>query len=139
MGVDALAALLVGKAYDRMGLIFLGITPLVTVPIPLLAFSPQKPVVIMSVILWGVVMGIHETTMRAAIADISPLERRGTAYGIFNIVYGAGWFVGGTAMGWLYDFSGSHMQLFVVGIEAISLVAFWAFMRGMPARPPEAD
>ena len=39
-------------------------------------------------------MGIHETIMRAAIFDLIPLERRGTAYGIFNTVYGLSMFIG---------------------------------------------
>jgi len=43
---------------------------------------------IFSIVIWGILMGIHETIMRAAIADMTSPEKRGTAYGIFNTVYG---------------------------------------------------
>jgi hypothetical protein len=48
---------------------------------------------------WGVGMGAQESVMRAAIAQIAPPERRGTAYGIFNALYGAAWFAGSVLLG----------------------------------------
>ena len=137
MGVDALAALFIGKAYDRIGLRSLGIIPLLSIPIPLLGFSSGGTLAVASVILWGVVMAFHETTMRAAIADIAPVGRRASAYGIFNTVYGAAWFVGGAAMGWLYDFSIAYLALFVAAVEVVSLPVFWAVTRSSALRRPE--
>jgi predicted MFS family arabinose efflux permease len=121
MGVDALAALLVGKTYDRIGLISLLAVPLLTLPIPFLAFSYSYSLVLISIILWGVVMGIQETIMRAAIADLTSVERRGFAYGIFNTAYGAGWFLGGALMGLLYELSIDYLILFAVVMELISI------------------
>lgn len=48
-------------------------------------------------------MGIQETVLRAAIADRIHISKRGTAYGIFNTVYGAGFFIGGILIGWMYE------------------------------------
>jgi len=124
MGVDALAALVVGKTYDKIGLISLLAIPLLTLPIPFLAFSCSYSLVLISIILWGVVMGIQETIMRAAIADLTPVERRGFAYGIFNTAYGAGWFLGGALMGLLYELSINYLILFVVIMELISIPLF---------------
>jgi MFS family permease len=124
MGVDALAALVVGKTYDKIGLISLLAIPLLTLPIPFLAFSCSYSLVLISIILWGVVMGIQETIMRAAIADLTPVERRGFAYGIFNTVYGAGWFLGGALMGLLYELSINYLILFAVVMELISIPLF---------------
>lgn len=124
MGVDALAALVVGKTYDRIGLISLLAIPLLTLPIPFLAFSYSYSLLLISIILWGVVMGIQETIMRAAIADLTPVERRGFAYGIFNTAYGAGWFLGGVLMGLLYDLSINYLILFAVIMELISIPLF---------------
>jgi len=129
MGVDALAALVVGKTYDRIGLISLLAIPLLTLPIPFLAFSYSYSLVLISIILWGVVMGIQETIMRAAIADLTPIERRGFAYGIFNTAYGAGWFLGGALMGLLYELSINYLILFVVVIEIISIPLFFLVRR----------
>jgi MFS family permease len=129
MGVDALAALLVGKTYDRIGLISLLAVPLLTLPIPFLAFSHSYSLVLIGMALWGVVMGIQETIMRAAIADLTPVERRGFAYGVFNTAHGAGWLLGGALMGLLYEFSINYLILFVVVMELISIPLFFVVKR----------
>ena len=124
MGVDALAALAVGKTYDKIGLKSLVILPFVTLPLPFLAFSQQYGLSIVSAVLWGVVMAVHETIMRAAIADLVPMERRAFAYGIFNTIYGAAWFVSGAALGFLYDLSGIWLIIYVVLMEIAALLVF---------------
>ena len=124
MGVDALAALLVGKTYDRIGLVSLLAVPLLTLPIPFLAFSHSYSLVLVGIILWGMVMGIQETIMRAAIADLTSVERRGFAYGVFNTALGAGWFLGGALMGLLYGLSINYIILFVVVMEMVSIPLF---------------
>jgi len=129
MGVDALAALVIGKTYDKIGLVALLAIPVLTLPIPFLAFSYSYTRVLISIVLWGVVMGIQETIMRAAIADLTPIERRGFAYGIFNTAYGAGWFLGGVVMGLLYDISISYLILFVILMELISIPVFFMVRR----------
>ena len=121
MGVDAVVALIIGKAYDKIGLISLIAIPILTIPIPLFAFSHSFGLALMGVILWGAVMGTHETIMRAAIADLIPLGRRGSAYGIFNTIYGSAWFLGSTAMGFLYDLSINYIIVFVAGMELLSI------------------
>jgi len=75
------------------------------------------------------VMGIQETIMRAAIADLTPVERRGFAYGIFNTAYGASWFLGSSLMGLLYDFSLNYLILFVIVMELLSLPVFFLVKR----------
>lgn len=134
MGVDALVALIIGKVYDRIGLKSLITIPLLTLPIPFFAFSHASHFAFMSIILWGAVMGIHETTMRAAIADLTPLERRGFAYGIFNTIYGASWFLGSSLMGLLYDVSLSYLLVFVVLMEVISIPVFFLVRKGEMGR-----
>ena len=121
MGVDALAALVIGKTYDRIGLVSLLAVPLLTLPIPFLVFSHSYSLVLIGMVLWGVVMGVQETVMRAAIADLTPIEGRGFAYGMFNTAYGVGWFLGAALMGLLYELSVNYLILFVVVMELISV------------------
>jgi len=121
MGVDALVALIIGKTYDKIGLTSLLAAPLLALPIPFLAFSYSYSLVLIGIVLWGMVMGIQETIMRAAIADLTHIERRGFAYGIFNTAYGASWFLGSFIMGMLYDFSLSYLILFAIVMELISV------------------
>jgi predicted MFS family arabinose efflux permease len=129
MGVDAVAALIVGKTYDKTGLMSLLAVPLLTLPIPFLAFSHSYSLVLVGIILWGMVMGIQETIMRAAIADLTPVERRGFAYGVFNAAYGASWFLGSALMGLLYEHSINYLVLFAVVMELISIPLFFLVRR----------
>ncbi len=103
MGVDAIAAVALGFLYDRYGLrVFPVIFALNMVP-ALLAIT-RNPFMLVAAVLWfGVGMGAQESVYRSVIADLSPLELRGTAYGIFNLAYGAAWVIGGGLMGLLYD------------------------------------
>ena len=49
----------------------LKIIPLFSVFIPFLTFSNMLVFVIIGIILWGIVLGVHETIMRAAVADLT--------------------------------------------------------------------
>jgi len=121
MGIDAVVALIIGKVYDRIGLMSLISIPLFTILVPIFSFSYNYTAALIGIIIWGAVMGMQETIMRAAIADLTPIARRGLAYGIFNTVYGASWFMGGTLMGILYDLSIGYVITFAIFMEAISI------------------
>jgi MFS family permease len=121
MGVDALTALIIGKAYDRVGLKTLMIIPLFSVFIPFLTFSNMLVFVIIGIILWGIVLGVHETIMRAAVADLTAISRRGSAYGIFNTIYGLSWMLGGAFMGMLYEHSVFSLILLAALFEVIAI------------------
>jgi len=125
MAVDGVVALLIGKTYDKFGLKSILTIPLLTIPIPFFAFSHNYGFAVTSVVLWGAVMGIHETIMRAAIADLVVVEQRGFAYGIFNTAYGASWFFGGAIMGILYGFSPGLIMIFSVLIEVVAIAVFF--------------
>jgi MFS family permease len=71
--------------------------------------------------LWGVGMGAQESVMRAAIAEMAPSDRRGTAYGIFNSSYGLAWFLGSALMGVLYDVSLPSLIIFSVAAQLASV------------------
>jgi len=73
-------------------------------------------------------MGTHETIMKSAIADITPMKKRGTGYGIFNTAYGFAVFVGSATMGLLYDVSLTWLVILAVSIELAALVVF-GFLR----------
>lgn len=62
--------------------------------IPFVAVTLIKRYIYATAILIGMAMGITETIMRALIADMIPIEVRGTAYGIFNLVLGFSLLVG---------------------------------------------
>jgi MFS family permease len=133
MGVDALVALIIGRLYDRVGLSALVAVPLLGLPIAPLAFSVSYGAVLAGVVLWGAVMGIQETIMRAAIGDMIPATQRGTAYGIFNTAYGLSWFLGSALMGLLYEAGVGYLIALSIGFELLSLPLLLAV--GRSSRP----
>lgn len=134
MGVDALTALIIGKAYDRVGLKTLMIIPLFSVFIPFLTFSNMLVFVIIGIILWGIVLGVHETIMRAAVADLTAISRRGSAYGIFNTIYGLSWMLGGAFMGMLYEHSVFSLILLAALFEVIAIPFFLILTKELKTR-----
>jgi predicted MFS family arabinose efflux permease len=112
MVVDAVSALFVGKAYDQLkiktemrtgGLLVLIAIPFLTLLLPFLTLSNSTVLIVIGMIVFGIVMGTHETVMRSAIADITPFSKRGTGYGVFNTGYGLALLGGAALMGLLYD------------------------------------
>ncbi len=116
MGVDALAALLFGRLFDRFGLPVLAGAVLLAAPFAALAFLGSFEVALIGMALWGVGMGAQESIMRAVIPTMVQADRRGTAYGFFNAGFGLFWFIGSVTMGVLYDVS--LTALIVVSVVA---------------------
>jgi MFS family permease len=124
MAADAVFALIIGILYDRIGLGVLIIIPLVNIPIALLVFSSSYLFSLLAVILWGLSMGSQETVLRAALADLTSLSKRGTAYGIFNTLYGGGWFIGSIIIGILYEFDIGILIGYLILMQIAALGAF---------------
>jgi MFS family permease len=103
MGVDALAALLFGRMFDRIGLSVVIFAALISAFFAPLVFLGSGHFALLGMALWGVGMGAQESVMRAAIAEMVPANRRASAYGVFNAAYGLFWFLGSAVMGILYD------------------------------------
>ena len=109
--VDAPMALVSGYLFDRVGV------KLLTLPF-ILAIFPAFFVsyggfagVISACITFGFVLGMQESIYRAAICDLVPLNRRGTAYGIFNTALGVGTLASGIIFGFLMEQSYSAVVL----------------------------
>ena len=121
MGVDAIAALLFGRWFDRIGLSSLMIAVLISAGFAPLVFLGNAPLVLVGMVLWGVGMGAQESILKAAVAGMVGADRRGAAYGIFNTGYGIAWFLGSAVMGVLYDRSMSLLIVFSVLIQLVSI------------------
>ncbi|MCX7883942.1 MAG: MFS transporter [Caloramator sp.] len=124
MGIDGLFAIFIGKYYDKKGFKTLMLIPVLSIPIVFLGFSNNAVLAVISIALWGCVMSIHETLIKAAIADSVPIKSRGRAYGIFNTVYGISMLFGSTIMGFLYDLSIFYIYIFTIIIEILAIIAF---------------
>jgi len=115
MVAAAVAALGLGRLFDRTGiLVLIPVTAISALSAPL-AFLGGPALVTVGVICWGIGMGAQESIMRAVIGSMAPPDRRGTAFGLFHAIFGVAWFVGSTLLGIIYDHS-------VVGVAVVSLV-----------------
>jgi len=131
MGVDALSALFFGRLFDRMGLSILIVVSLLSSLFAPLVFLGGFNLALTGMALWGVGMGAQESIMRAAVADMVPMNKRSTAYGIFNAGFGLFWFLGSAFMGVLYDVSLSSLIIFSVVMQLAS-IPFFIFIRRRP-------
>ena len=117
MGVDALAAIVFGRLFDKIGLTVLLFVALLSAFFAPLVFSTGFFAALGGMVLWGASMGAQESIMRAAVAGMVPANRRGAAYGIFNTGYGVAWFAGSALMGILYDISMPMLIAFSVIVQ----------------------
>lgn len=140
MIVDAVTALFIGKAYDRIkaktgkktgGLLVLAAIPFITLLLPFLTLSGSIPLIIAGMMIFGIIMGTHETVMRSAIADITPFHKRGTSYGVFNTAYGLALFGGSALMGWVYDLNQTGIIIAFTGVSEVIAVLFYFMMNRM--------
>ncbi|MEJ2667219.1 MAG: MFS transporter [Deinococcales bacterium] len=130
MGVDAGVAYLVGWLYDRLGMRVLAALPVLTLPTaPLLFFAHGLVALAVGMALWGAALGLQESLMRAAVADLSPPERRGTAYGVFDTAFGTAWMLGSLAMGGLLQLGAGYLVAFSLLLELASLVLLGRVLR----------
>jgi len=121
MGVDALAALLFGRLFDRIGISILIVSALISSLFAPLVFLGGFYFALLGMVLWGIGMGAQESIMRAAVAGMVSMDRRGSAYGIFNTGYGIFWFLGSALMGILYDISIPSLIVFSVVAQLASI------------------
>ncbi|MBN2697095.1 MAG: MFS transporter [Bacilli bacterium] len=123
MGVDALAALFFGRLFDKRGVIALqysiGLAMLAT---PLVFLVEGIFALIIGIILWGIGMGAQESILKAVVSRIVDKDKRATAYGIFNSVFGLAWFIGSLIVGALYGFSLLLLVLFATVMELVSII-----------------
>jgi MFS family permease len=132
MAADAVAALILGPLFDRIGLrTMLGAT-LLSALTPPLAFLGGVEAAVVAMVLWGIGMGAQESIVRAAVAQLSPAERRGTAYGIFNSIFGVAWFAGSVLLGVLYDRSVLGLVVVAMLLQVMALPILWWLTRMMP-------
>jgi MFS family permease len=124
MGAAALGALGAGIVYDRIGLRGMVVLPPLAALVPFLSFSTAPVLVWIGAVVWGVAMGVHESTMRAAVADLVPKARRGAGYGTFTAVYGLAWLAGAAVIAALYSISVGAAETFVVAVQVVALAAF---------------
>jgi MFS family permease len=124
MAVNGLVAFVFGRLFDRWGLGVLTVGILLsTLSLPL-GFLGGRTAAIAAVALWATGMGAQDGTLRAGISQVVSMNKRGSAFGAFNGLYGLTWFLGSTTMGLLYDHSLMALVLFGVAAQLVAAGMF---------------
>ncbi len=105
MAAGGIGSLVFGRLFDKAGIkVLVPVTALAALPAALVFLGGFK-LALLGAVLWGFSIGVHDSIIPAAVATIVPLERRPSAYGIFNAGYGVCWFAGSAVIGVLYGIS----------------------------------
>ncbi|HOW10175.1 MAG TPA: MFS transporter [Bacteroidales bacterium] len=129
MATDAIAALILGKMYDKIGIKTLMLAVLLSAFFAPMVFLGGFNWALAGMMLWGIGMGAQESILKAEVAGMVPPEKRGTAFGTFNTAYGLFWFAGSALMGYLYDFSVKGVILVSVITQFIALIIIFNLVK----------
>ena len=129
MGINSLFSPLLGHLYDRKGFIILIIVTIIAALFAPLVFLGGKILCFIGVALWSIGISTQQSLMRAIVGNMTPKDKRASAYGIFNMSYGISWFLGSVLMGMIYDYSILWLVIFIMVLQLISLPWFFIVIK----------
>jgi MFS family permease len=107
----------------RWGVLAAGVVLLVAADLAL-AVAGSPTAALAGVALWGLHMGFTQGLFAALVADVAQPEKRGTAFGVFNLVTGLALLVASVLAGVLWDIGGARLTFLAgAGLTALAAVA----------------
>ena len=110
-----------GKLSDRMShrkLLASGLIVLIAADI-VLATNAHWTTILAGVALWGVHMGMTQGLLATMVADVAPVDLRGTAFGFFNLVSGVAMLIASVVAGLLWDQLGAPATFFAGAVFCV--------------------
>lgn len=110
-----------GKLSDSMShnrLLALGLAVLIAADL-VLATDDHWMTVLLGVALWGVHMGITQGLLARMVADVTPADLRGTAYGFFNLMSGLAMLIASVLAGLLWDRLGAAFTFYAGAVFCV--------------------
>jgi len=133
MGLSGLTALLFGKLFDWFGIQTIVLAIVISMLALPFGFLGGHVGVYISVGCWATGVGAQDALLRPGIAQIVSMNKRGSAFGSLNGIYGVLWFLGSAAMGLLYDYSIVTLVVFGVAAQITSAVMFFWLRKPLAA------
>lgn len=125
MAVDAVAALVFGWLFDKIGLKALIYSTIISTSFAAFVFlSGNAALMIVGILLWGIGMGAQESIMKAAVSKIIPRSMRSTGFGIFETGFGIAWFLGSWLLGALYDIKPLYLVIVSVSVQLLAIIFY---------------
>jgi len=120
--VDAVSALFAGYAYDKVGRAVLLVPFALSIVPSVLAVVGGLEHLVAAILTFGVVYGMQESVYRAAVSDLTPVEVRGTSYGIFNSICGLGFLASGAVFGYFIEVGATSVAIaYAIAMEVAAL------------------
>ena len=120
-----LSAYPVGNWSDRISrsaLLAAGLLLLILADLAL-AFAESTSLLLLGVALWGLHMGFSQGILAAMVADTTPADLKGTAFGLFNLASGIALLLASLIAGWLWQFHGAAVTFYAgAGFAAVALL-----------------
>lgn len=120
-----LSAYPAGKWSDRLErstLLGAGLLLLIAADL-VLAWADSIPLVLLGSAVWGLHMGFSQGVLAAMVADTTPAELKGTAFGLFNLLSGIALLLASVGAGWLWQTYGAAMTFQAgAGLAAAALL-----------------
>jgi MFS family permease len=129
MAAEAVAALVLGRLFDRVGMRTVVAATVLTALFAPLVFLGGAPLAAAGMVLWGIGMAAQESVVKAAITGMVAPARRASAYGLFDTGFGVCWFAGSVVLGLLYDRSLTALAAFSVAVQVAALPFLLATVR----------
>jgi MFS family permease len=121
MATEGVAALVLGRLFDRIGLLTVVGSTVLTACFAPLVFLGGAALAAIGVVLWGLGMAAQESIVKAAITGMVAADRRASAYGLFDTGFGVFWFLGSVALGVLYGRSIIALVIFSVVLQLAAI------------------
>jgi MFS family permease len=122
MAISGLTSVVFGRWFDASGLNVLYAAFLIGAFAAPFLFLGGPPLAAVGTLLWGAGLGAQGSVLSATVAQLVPAHARANAFGIFTAIFGAGWFLGSTALGVLYDISPLWLTIVSVAPQLAALI-----------------
>lgn len=126
----ALSAYPAGRLSDRVNrrsLLAIGILILILADL-VLAWAGSPLIVLFGVALWGLHMGFTQGILAAMIADVTPPQLKGTAFGLFNLASGVFVLLASLIAGWLWNRFGAAVTFYMGAVLSLSALMMLALL-----------
>lgn len=134
-GLSAFPVGALSDRMDRMTMLIVGVSVLIVADL-VLARGTGVAVLAIGVGLWGLHMGFTQGLFAALVADTAPIDRRGTAFGLFNLISGLAQLAASIIAGTLWDMLGPDSTFFAGAALATLALAALLCVRGFLRRMP---
>ena len=120
---------------DRRTILITGFAILVAADV-VLATTHGISTLALGVVLWGLHMGLTQGLLASLVADASPVELRGTAFGFFNLASGIATLVASVTAGALWDAVGPA-GTFTAGavFTSVAFIGLFVARHRLPSNP----